>query len=873
MRLLHAFCVIASAARIIEANDDFMLLRGKHKQANGSQSPRRATSGEPWCGDGTTGNGLCADASFCCSEHGFCGDTEQHCDASTCHSGPGCSRRGVPCGDGVVGTGVCEDPEYCCSDSGWCDYSEEHCNPNTCWSGPGCPTQDGVPCGDGVVGSGLCDDPSFCCSEFGYCDYTFEHCDTSSCYSSPDNSCTREAAVGRIPGYSSTSMPSVAPSSNISTSAISDDQAIASASLVIDIDPTIVDEVDELAMNSTDEETLNRLREKMINAWASPAGLELASQLDSDSSPPDMDLDAYYRLRELAEATNAILCESMASSPSALLSQEAIDCVCGTSGRPATYCAASVDRELLDYLNATSVRSSRDNRELGSCSINYPGKAVQDASELQELASLDTLLKQVTKGEQMCLAAQCSIPLTPKAPFIGLKMEAGGCVPGIDLQAMTICEDGQCKSIQEAFLDLADTHTINTITDPNIFLRGGICLIGHDKYPGMKDVLVALQFVGISPCIAELGLYFHPLMGFLSIEARLGVQKVAALGVGFEAQFYDDIKSATQVCGMLDGDQCGGQASKNRGQHSCSLCANEERGEIWAEVGLFFWSKRFSVGWGDNTKKECKTCQTRPPPCIDDAYFDRLTEATGSQFNSEIFLSQPPDPAAPLAPSTVYKFGDFMAALKKLSSSKDLDFSFWFGNDCSVESRKVALVNMAAFLGQAMRETIIYDACDENNWDLWRADIYKEPTSPPETLAALYPMSSGCGQLGQKYADYTCDDECPQDLSLDIVATTNAGWIGAPPPVFCGPKSKYDGLGYWNPQQFCEGPDNTCEGQSFYYEGQTAGVHVPVSDDSRFPELFYTNPLPDANGNTPFARSPDEFPRPMLKVAVGGGVV
>ena len=69
-------------------------------------------------------------------------------------------------------------------------------------------------------------------------------------------------------------------------------------------------------------------------------------------------------------------------------------------------------------------------------------------------------------------------------------------------------------------------------------------------------------------------------------------------------------------------------------------------------------------------------------------------------------------------------------------------------------------MNIAAFLGQAMRETIIYDACDENNWDKWRADIFKEPESPEEFLPALYPMSSGCGQLGQKYADCNCDGKC-----------------------------------------------------------------------------------------------------------------
>jgi len=66
----------------------------------------------------------------------------------------------------------------------------------------------------------------------------------------------------------------------------------------------------------------------------------------------------------------------------------------------------------------------------------------------------------------------------------------------------------------------------------------------------------------------------------------------------------------------------------------------------------------------------------------------------------------------------------------------------WLGEKCGSRAKKQALVNISAFLGQAMRETIIYDACDENNWDLWYADVFKEPTSPAEIAPYFYPMSS-----------------------------------------------------------------------------------------------------------------------------------
>lgn len=41
------------------------------------------------------------------------------------------------------------------------------------------------------------------------------------------------------------------------------------------------------------------------------------------------------------------------------------------------------------------------------------------------------------------------------------------------------------------------------------------------------------------------------------------------------------------------------------------------------------------------------------------------------------------------------------------------------------------LANVAAFLAQAMKETIRYDACDENSWDRVGADLW-------------YPISVSC---------------------------------------------------------------------------------------------------------------------------------
>lgn len=60
--------------------------------------------------------------------------------------------------------------------------------------------------------------------------------------------------------------------------------------------------------------------------------------------------------------------------------------------------------------------------------------------------------------------------------------------------------------------------------------------------------------------------------------------------------------------------------------------------------------------------------------------------------------------------------------------------------------------------------------------------------------------------------------------------------------------------------QFCQGPDRECEGQPFYYEGQTAGHHVPLSEDDQYPEWYYANPIEGRDGSLQPPRN-DTLPR------------
>jgi len=50
------------------------------------------------------------------------------------------------------------------------------------------------------------------------------------------------------------------------------------------------------------------------------------------------------------------------------------------------------------------------------------------------------------------------------------------------------------------------------------------------------------------------------------------------------------------------------------------------------------------------------------------------------------------------------------------------------------------MVNLAGFLGECMKETIMYNACDENNWS--NPDVTKDFGGTP------YSAAYACGQGG-----------------------------------------------------------------------------------------------------------------------------
>ncbi len=169
-------------------------------------------------------------------------------------------------------------------------------------------------------------------------------------------------------------------------------------------------------------------------------------------------------------------------------------------------------------------------------------------------------------------------------------------------------------------------------------------------------------------------------------------------------------------------------------------------------------------------------CQTS---ITGDARIDGILLGDPTPFNTNVLRAQQPDLS--WSPSTLYHWEDFAQGVANMYFDGVGDFRLYLGLSSDPQDRRhlYALVNLAAFLAQAMKETVQYDACDENNWDNTNG----------------YLMSNSCGQLGQDYASYDCDMACPRDRSKIISAVTHAKWYGAPGPLFCAPDAYLRSLG------------------------------------------------------------------------------
>jgi len=163
-----------------------------------------------------------------------------------------------------------------------------------------------------------------------------------------------------------------------------------------------------------------------------------------------------------------------------------------------------------------------------------------------------------------------------------------------------------------------------------------------------------------------------------------------------------------------------------------------------------------------------------------------MIAALESAKSDGVFMFQTPD--LKWKPSTLYTWKDMIAGVKIMATQGIGSQKLFVG---SGDNFKYGLVNLAGFLGESMKETIMYNACDENNWS--------DPKEAQKVGGDAYPASAACGQGKQSYQDYKCSAEddkiaggkmaCDFDPNMEMRAHTQAEWYGAPPKMFCGPKS------------------------------------------------------------------------------------
>ena len=168
--------------------------------------------------------------------------------------------------------------------------------------------------------------------------------------------------------------------------------------------------------------------------------------------------------------------------------------------------------------------------------------------------------------------------------------------------------------------------------------------------------------------------------------------------------------------------------------------------------------------------------------------FDILEKHRAS-IESQILVSYTPSGQA--YPSTRYTYDMLMDALRIMAVQgccRDDDLKFILYDED--EFRYIyGLVNLAAFLANAMVEAIQFDSCDELN---------------SQQVAGRYAISNSCGQHGRSYQDEikSCGlYACQIDSTMEIVAVDTAMGVRSPPPFECregsGP-GKYSG--YWDTQ-------------------------------------------------------------------------
>lgn len=160
-------------------------------------------------------------------------------------------------------------------------------------------------------------------------------------------------------------------------------------------------------------------------------------------------------------------------------------------------------------------------------------------------------------------------------------------------------------------------------------------------------------------------------------------------------------------------------------------------------------------------------------------------------FEQVVFIAQSGDP------SEEYTMEDFIKSLDVVVYQLPPSKAFFVGQTIDKEEdnsfpiisgMEYGLVNLAAFLANAMAEGIRIDSCDEIN----------EKAS--DDSGEFYALSNACGQFGRRYEEEDCEGavesfHCSLDLSMEITAGgLEEGENEGIPPFMCKPKDGFVGF-------------------------------------------------------------------------------
>jgi Fungal cellulose binding domain len=186
---------------------------------------------------------------------------------------------------------------------------------------------------------------------------------------------------------------------------------------------------------------LDEVRKRISKAFASEEGLQRAQTLMQRSRS-----FRKFNHNSAAELQD-VFCSSL-QSPTAFVSAEVKDCICGVSDKPFGYCAALLEQETNRHLETR--RRDRKNRrqlnkvtrQLPSCKFNIEGVGKGDgfmkyaAAVANQVSDMTPVSAKEGAGD-LCAAGECSVPLAPLPLEAIAGVEACAPTPGILKEKVT----------------------------------------------------------------------------------------------------------------------------------------------------------------------------------------------------------------------------------------------------------------------------------------------------------------------------------------------------------------------------------------------------------------------------------------------------